>query len=265
MKNKLVTPLLFLALCSTALNACVVSAKKYTALEERNNKLRRDSIQAQQEILGLNGALSKLKIEKELSQTQLAQRNNLLDSNNETIQAQQARLAALQKSIDDQKQAIENIKQAITKALGNFSSEQLNVFQKNGKVYVSMSEQLLFESGSAEVQAMGKSALESLAKALNENPSININIEGHTDTVPVVKRFPDNWALSVARSTAVARILIKDYQVPASRIVCSGRSQFLPIADNASAEGRAKNRRTEIILEPQLDRILEWVEGTNKP
>jgi chemotaxis protein MotB len=152
------------------------------------------------------------------------------------------------------------LRKKIAEALGSFNADQLTVSLKNGKVYVSMSEQLLFASGSADVAKEGQLALASLAKALNENADINVNVEGHTDSIPIAKKFVDNWALSVARSTAITRILIKEYQVNPARIISSGRSEFLPIADNASPEGRAKNRRTEIILEPKLDKILELVE-----
>ena len=127
-----------------------------------------------------------------------------------------------------------------------------------------MSEQLLFASGSADVAPEGIAALATLAAALNQNPDININVEGHTDSIPIAKKFADNWALSVARSTAIARILIKDYQVQPTRIISSGRAEYFPIADNSLPEGRAKNRRTEIILEPKLDKILELVDAQNK-
>jgi chemotaxis protein MotB len=127
-------------------------------------------------------------------------------------------------------------------------------------VYVSMSEKLLFPSGSAVVNKEGKEALAQIATALNENTDININIEGHTDSIPIKIRFEDNWALSVARSTSILRILTSDYQVDPTRITASGRSQYEPIADNANPEGRAKNRRTEIILAPKLDLLMDLIQ-----
>jgi chemotaxis protein MotB len=205
----------------------------------------------------INAKLEKSKIE--LSQT----KQNLSNSN-ETIAAQQARLLELQKLIEQQKASSEALHKQIVDAMGNFNADQLTVTLKNGKVYVSMSEQLLFASGSADVAKEGKLALANLAKALNQNADININVEGHTDSMPIVKKFVDNWALSVARSTAITRILINDYKVNPTRIISSGRSQYLPIADNADAAGRAKNRRTEIILEPKLDKILELVGEQSK-
>lgn len=237
-----------------------VPQKKFTAMEERANRLNRDSVKMYNQILGLTGSLSKLELAQEMTNAKLEKSKNQLSNSNETIAEQQARLAELQMRIDQQRAASAALKKTISDALGNFNAEQLTVSLKNGKVYVSMSEQLLFESGSAEVGKVGKDALASLAKALNEHADINVNVEGHTDSIPIAKKFVDNWALSVARSTAITRILVKEYQVNPVRITSSGRSEYLPIADNTSPEGRARNRRTEIILEPKLDKILELVE-----
>lgn len=243
--------------------ASCVPQKKFTAMEERANRLHRDSVNFYNEILGLNGTLSKLQMEQEMTQSKLKKSKDQLNSNYETIAEQQARLAELQRRIELQKMATETLRKTIADALGNFNADQLTVSLKNGKVYVSMSEQLLFASGSAEVGKEGKDALASLAKALNENMDINVNVEGHTDSIPIVKKYTDNLALSVARSTAITRILVKDYQVNPLRIISSGRSEYLPIAPNSTPEGRAKNRRTEIILEPKLDKIMELVDAEN--
>jgi chemotaxis protein MotB len=132
---------------------------------------------------------------------------------------------------------------------------------KNGKVYVSLSENLLFPSGSATVNPKGKEALGKLAEVLNVNPDITVDIEGHTDSVPIHGRYQDNWALSVARSTAIVRILTTDYQVDPIRVVASGHSQYDPVQPNATPEGRALNRRTEIILSPKLDELYKLLES----
>ena len=272
-KNSLFNLLLLSLL---ALSACVPQ-KKFLAMTDRANRLHGDSVNFYNQILGLKGSLSRLQLEQEmtsdrlkknkeeLSQTKesLTQTKESLTLSKETIAAQQARLLALQKMIEQQRQASEALHQKITQALGAFNADQLTVTLKNGKVYVSMSEQLLFASGSADVAPEGISALATLAAALNQNPDININVEGHTDSIPIAKKFVDNWALSVARSTAIARILIKDYQVQPMRIISSGRAEYFPVADNSTIEGRAKNRRTEIILEPKLDKILELVDAQN--
>lgn len=229
-------------------------------MEERAGRLHKDSVNFYNQILKLNGSLSKLQMEQEFTSSKLQESKEQLNTSKETIVAQQARLAQLQRLIDQQKQASESLRKTIADALVNFGSDQLTVSLKNGKVYVSMSEKLLFASGSADVSKEGREALATLAKAINDNNEININIEGHTDSVPIVKKYTDNWALSVARSTSIARILIKDYAVNPTRIISSGRSEYSPVADNTTPEGRARNRRTEIILEPRLDKILQLID-----
>lgn len=250
----------FCAAAVLSMSACV-STKKYKTMEAEAGRLRGDSASFSQKILSLTGSLSKSQMDQELTHSKLQRTNAELNNTSEQLAANQARLAELQRRIDQQRAVTAALRKTIADALINFNAEQLTVSMRDGKVYVSMSEKLLFPSGSAEVNPEGKSALAQLAKALNDNPDININVEGHTDTVPISKRFPDNWALSVARSTEITRILIKDYSVNPTRLIASGRSQYLPVADNASPEGRARNRRTEIILEPKLDKIMELVEG----
>ncbi|RYF99182.1 MAG: flagellar motor protein MotB, partial [Chitinophagaceae bacterium] len=132
---------------------------------------------------------------------------------------------------------------------------------KNGKVYVSLQENLLFPSGSANINVKGKEALGKLAEVLNLNPDINVNIEGHTDSIPIRGRFEDNWALSVARATSIVRILTKDYKIEPLRIIASGHSQYDPVETNGTAEGRGRNRRTEIILTPKLDELYKLIES----
>ena len=108
----------------------------------------------------------------------------------------------------------------------------------------------------------GKEALAKLASVLNANTDINTDIEGHTDNKPIhSKMYADNWALSTARATSIARVLIDDYSVPPARLIASGRSYYHPIASNDTPEGRAQNRRTEIILEPKLDELMQLMNG----
>jgi chemotaxis protein MotB len=150
----------------------------------------------------------------------------------------------------------------MTNALVNFKPEELSVFVKNGKVYVSLQESLLFPSGSAVVNPKGKEALGTLAQVLNQNPDITVLIEGHTDSIPIKGRYEDNWALSTARSTSIVRILTTTYTVDPTRVTASGRSKYEPIDSNETAEGRARNRRTEIILSPKLEELLKLLEQT---
>ena len=134
------------------------------------------------------------------------------------------------------------------------------VTQKNGKVYVSLSENLLFPSGSAEVNPKGVDALSKLAAVLNLKPDVAVNIEGHTDSIPIKGRFKDNWDLSTARANAIVRILVDNYRVDPLRVEASGHSYFDPVDINSTPEGRAKNRRTEIILSPKLDEMYKLLE-----
>ncbi len=149
----------------------------------------------------------------------------------------------------------------MTDALVNFKPEELSVSIKNGKVYVSLQESLLFPSGSAVVNPKGKEALGTLAEVLNLNPDINVLIEGHTDSIPIKGKYEDNWALSVGRSTAIVRILSNTYKVDPLRVAASGRSEYEPVDTNETPEGRARNRRTEIILSPKLDELMKLLEA----
>jgi len=139
-----------------------------------------------------------------------------------------------------------------------FNSDELSVEVKNGKVYVSMSDKLLFKSGSAAVEAKGKEAIKLLAGVLEKNQDIDILIEGHTDNVPIKTAvYRDNWDLSVARATSIVRILTDEYKIIPTRLTASGKGEFWPRATNETPEGRASNRRTEIILSPKLDEIMQ--------
>jgi chemotaxis protein MotB len=150
-------------------------------------------------------------------------------------------------------------------ALTGFSSDELTVEMKDGKVYVSLSEKLLFKSGSAVVDKKGKEALAAVGEVLAKQTDVDIIIEGHTDNVPlkgdVIK---DNWDLSVMRATAIVRILTEDYKVDKTQIIPSGRADNLPVADNSTAEGRAKNRRTEIILSPKISDLIKLLDTSSK-
>jgi len=129
---------------------------------------------------------------------------------------------------------------------------------KNGKVYVSMSDKLLFKSGSAAVEAKGKEAIKVLAGVLDKNRDIDILIEGHTDNVPIKTAvYRDNWDLSVARATSIVRILTDEYKIEPTRLTASGKGEFSPRASNETSGSRALNRRTEIILSPKLDEIMQ--------
>lgn len=183
-----------------------------------------------------------------------------LSSSSLTIEEQQKRLEALQKLIDQQRAVVENLHKTIDAALGQYKAEDLDVYVKNGKVYVSLQEKLLFKSGSAVVGKEGVEALGKIANVLNADPKIQILVEGHTDSIPIRRTFEDNWALSVARAVSIVRILTKEYNVDPARVIASGHSYFDPRDTNSTSEGRALNRRTEIILSPNLDELYRLMQ-----
>jgi chemotaxis protein MotB len=178
-----------------------------------------------------------------------------------TIADQAKRLKSLQDMIQAQKDVMLNLKNSIANALMNYKSDELSVYTKDGNVYVSLQEKLLFKSGSAVVDPKGKEALKSLAQVLNSTKDITVLIEGHTDNVPIkTKLFQDNWDLSTARATSIVRILTKDNGFDPNRITATGRSEFHPGKPNDTVEGRAGNRRTEVILSPDLKELYKLLE-----
>ena len=145
----------------------------------------------------------------------------------------------------------------------NFKENDLTVKVKNGKVYVSLAEQLLFGSGSIEVDQKGVGALQQLAKALKDQRDINIMVEGHTDNVPISKKsayMQDNWDLSVMRATSITKILVKGGVAP-KQIVAAGKGEFSPLMSNDTPQNKQKNRRTEIIITPDLDELFKLLES----
>ncbi|MEO8823403.1 MAG: OmpA family protein [Ginsengibacter sp.] len=188
---------------------------------------------------------------------QTAEQQSKLSESQKDLQQKKQKLEQLQSLLNQQKQASEELRNKMTEALKGFNSNELSVYNKDGKVYVSLSEQLLFPSGSAVVNPKGVDALSKLAAVLNLNSDVAVNIEGHTDSIPIRGRYQDNWDLSSARANAIVRILVNNYKVDPTRVISSGHSYYEPVATNSTAEGRAKNRRTDIILSPKLDEMYK--------
>ncbi len=187
---------------------------------------------------------------------------NLLEVS-EQLKSREARVAELQRILDTKDSVVKALKETVTKALLGFNNNGLTIEQKNGKVYVSLEERLLFASGSTIVDPKGAEALKQLGNVLEKNNDINVLIEGHTDNVPIKGgNIKDNWDLSVLRATSVVRILTTNEKINAVRLTPAGRGEYLPIDTGSSAEARKKNRRIEIILTPKLDELLQ-VLGTN--
>ena len=165
--------------------------------------------------------------------------------------------------MDKQKNAVQSLKEKLNHALRGFYDQGLSVFEKNGKVYVSLEDNLIFKTGSYNLDPKGQAALQSLSEVLANNPNINIMVEGHTDNIPLVGtgQVKDNWDLSVMRATAVTKIILANTKVDPKRITAAGRGEFIPLDKNSTAEARKKNRRTEIILTPDLSEVLEILQS----
>lgn len=193
---------------------------------------------------------------------QLKNRESKLAQKEKELADRERRIAELERVIARQDSISRRLNQLLRDALLGFQADELSIEIKNGKVYVSMSDKLMFKSGSAEVEAKGKEALTILARVLNANPDFQIDIEGHTDNVPITNspNYKDNWDLSVARATTMVRLLTNTHKVSPLRVTASGRGEYDPKSSNATAEGRAQNRRTEIILSPKLEDLMKLIE-----
>lgn len=222
------------------------------------NDMQGNINQLQAQIATLEGTSKDLQNQLSLASNDANNKKNQLQQSQTQLADQQQKLLQLQTLIDQQKAKSEELRKRMADALQGFNSSELTVSQKNGKVYVSLQEGLLFPSGSAVVNPKGKQALARLAQVLNVNPDISVMIEGHTDSIPIRGgKFEDNWALSVGRATSIVRVLVNDYQVDPLRVEAAGHSQYDPVDTNTSPEGRGKNRRTEIILSPKLDELYK--------
>lgn len=233
------------------------------ALASRNNQLQADISRLQANIDKLNADIANLNNKYGQLGQQSANQQNQLNKTQAELQREQQRLQQLQNLLEQQRAQSRILKDKMAEALKGFNSNELTVIQKNGKVYVSLSENLLFPSGSAVVNPKGVDALSKLAAVLNLNADVAVNIEGHTDSIPIKGRYQDNWDLSTARSNAIVRILVDNYRVDPVRVIASGHSYYDPVDNNSSAEGRARNRRTEIILTPKLDEMYRLLETDN--
>ena len=250
----------------TLLATSCVSKRKYVSATSTADRLRADSTAMANETKALNSQLYGLQDYAKLTTEELEQRQRELTETQAELKAKAQRMDELDRRLQAQNDAMNSLRKKVSDALVNFNAEDLTVSMKDGKVYVSLSEQLLFASGSAKVDPKGAEALGKLAEVLRANADINVMVEGHTDTIPIrTSNFKDNWDLSTARATSIVRLLTATYSVPSQRVQASGRGEFVPVATNATSEGRAKNRRTEIILVPKLDELFEMVGSGTAP
>lgn len=234
-------------------------------LMKKVNNLEKDTAQCNSEVQELMKQYNTLSSNSSEREQQLQKQVRTLQQELREYQIEvhdkELKVKELQENLYLKDSIAQAIRDTIRKALTDFSEEDLTVTMQNGRVYVSLSEDLLFRSGSSTVNTQGKKAIEGLANVLKNNPELQINIEGHTDSIPIrTARFRDNWDLSVLRATSVVRLLVDDYEVPADNIIASGRAENLPVAPNTTSEGRERNRRTEIILTPRLEALYELLD-----
>jgi chemotaxis protein MotB len=223
---------------------------RFQSLTEKHNKLQSDYSE-------MNDRYTDL-IKSSLSKTE--QLNLALKEKGDQLLAREKKLTELEAIIRRQDSITNALNDIVKKALLSFNSDELTVEMKNGKVYVSLSDKLLFKSGSADVEEKGMDAIKKLSDVLNKNADIDILIEGHTDDKPIkTATFSDNWDLSTARANNIVRLLIDAHHVDPKRLTAAGRSEFQPRANNETVEGRAKNRRTEIVLTPKLDELYKLI------
>ncbi|MGQ9621377.1 MAG: OmpA family protein [Bacteroidales bacterium] len=185
-----------------------------------------------------------------------------LDELSYELEKRNARMAELEKILDTQKRIVQELKNKVSEALLGFENMGLSVTVRDGKVYVSLEEKLLFKTASWEIDDNGRNALRKLAAVLEKNPDIQITIEGHTDNVPYSpsgSQLRDNWDLSVKRATTVVRVLLESARIDPKRLTAAGRSQYLPVDNRNTPDARQKNRRTEIILTPDLSGLYNLI------
>jgi chemotaxis protein MotB len=244
-------------------------SKKLLSSQSKVEKLKRDSTNAQSQLTDCNEKLKNvIEAKASLQDEYTSLQNKYTSVQNEmkelsaesdmTITDQSKRLKTLQDIIQAQIDIMAKLKNSIADALRAYKSDELSVYIKDGNVYVALQEKLLFKSGSAVVDPKGKEALKSLAAVLNNTKDINVKIEGHTDSIPIkTTLFKDNWDLSTARATSIVRILTIDNGFDPTRITASGRGEFHPVKSNETDIGRSENRRTEIILSPDLNELYK--------
>ena len=236
-------------------------ANQNTSMQANISSLKDQIVSLQNNINDLNGKISALSNQNSQLGQQTSEQQNKLSQSQQDLQQQKQKLEELQHLLNQQKAASEELKDKMAEALKGFNTNDLSVYQKDGKVYVSLSEKLLFPSGSAVVNPQGVDALSKLAAVLNLDSTVAVDIEGHTDSIPIRGRYQDNWDLSTARANSIVRILVNTYKVDPTRVISSGHSYYEPVASNSTPEGRAKNRRTDIILSPKLDEMYKLLGG----
>lgn len=233
--------------------------RTYALVQEQNEKLLAGRATETQQVLG---RLQETQEDLQRREDELREKEQNLNALMQEFAAKEARVNELESILSRQEAVVQELRRTVSSALLGFENNGLTVETRNGKVYVSLEESLLFASGSTTVDSKGESALKELSRVLERNPDISVMIEGHTDDVPLRPgaSIRDNWDLSVLRATAIVRILLKHGSIAPERFIVAGRGEYLPIDPAKTAEARRKNRRTEIILTPKLDALFQIIE-----
>lgn len=221
----------------------------YKSSLNKSGKLSSDLVQQRDQLLAIQDNLERTRKQN--------------DSLSNSLLEREKKVKELEQVLANKDKAVQALKTRISNALLNFKENDLTVKVKNGKVYVSLAEQLLFGSGSITVDKKGETALQQLAKALKDQKDIRMMIEGHTDNVQISKKslyMEDNWDLSVMRATSITKILMKAGMSP-NQITAAGKGEFSPVAPNDNAANKQKNRRTEIIVTPNLDELFKILDA----
>jgi len=239
---------------------------RYNDLQNAQDDLIKGNVSETKKLLAdLQAAQDNLR-QKEDIMRQLEQSMDLkkvsLDELTLELEKKNTRLAELEKILDAQKKIASDLKNKVSEALLGFENNGLTVTNTNGKVYVSLDEKLLFKTASWDIDANGRNALRKLAGVLEKNPGIQVTIEGHTDNVPYNPgsgQLKDNWDLSVKRATTVVRVLLEGSKIKPGRLTAAGRSEYVPVEAGDTPDARQKNRRTEIILTPDLTELYDLI------
>ena len=234
-------------------------SKKYAkTLETSQNESKKMST----ELSVTKETLLKKQDELRLLEDSLAEKKQYLESLKSTLMDREQKIAEMQDILKKKDDATNKLRKTVADALLGFENKGLTVTQKNGNVYVSLEESLLFASGKTEVEQKGVEALKKLAEVLEQNQDINVMVEGHTDNVPMKpnSEIKDNWDLSALRATSIIKILTAGTKINPKRLTAAGRGEYFPIDHGKTPEARKKNRRTEIILTPKLDELLKILE-----
>ena len=239
---------------------------RYNDLQNAQEELIRGNVSETRKLLSeLQSAQEDLRQKEETLrqlETSLDLKKISLDELNQELEKKNARMAELERILNEQKKIVGDLKNKVSEALLGYENNGLTVTNRNGKVYVSLDEKLLFRTASWDIDANGRNALKKLAGVLERNPDIQITIEGHTDNVPYnpgAGQLKDNWDLSVKRATTVVRVLLEGTRIEPSRLTASGRSEYVPVDPANTSEARQKNRRTEIILTPDLTGLYKLI------